>query len=144
MNLKKFISSLRTSAAFSGDSSDWKYAQEMMNYREEDLPRAVQAGDLSPETLEYAQGTIELTIQGKRVAKTRKQWARYICGFEHADALKVAPWMPGQPFRSEDSETTKGMKLHTALLQLESFNKAQPNATLEELVEKINRGLWRL
>ncbi len=141
MNLKKFILGLRTSRAGTGDSSDWKFAQEMMDYAEEDLTRADQVGDLSPGTLEYAQGIIELTIQGKRVAKTRQQWVNYLIGLGDA---RVGKLLLGCPFRSDDSETTKGMKLHTALLQLESFNKAQPSATLDELVEKINRGLWRL
>jgi len=123
------------------DSSDWKFAQEIMDYAEEDLPRAHQVGNLSPGTLEYAQGIIELSIQGKRVAKTRKQWSDYLIGLTREGANRFSL---GSPFRSDDSETTQAMKLHKALLLLEPFNKARPDATLDELVETINRGLWEL
>jgi len=44
----------------------------------------------------------------------------------------------GCPFRSYDGDRTKAKKLRKALLRLELFNKANPEATLDELVEKIN------
>jgi hypothetical protein len=140
MNLKKFIRGLRTSAAFAGDRSDWERALLMINFSEEALLKIHQHENLPPGALEYCQGIIELTIQGKRVAKTRRQWADYLIG----STRDAATWMLGSPFRSDDSDTTKGMKLYTALLQLESFNKARPEATLDELVEKINKNLCEL
>jgi hypothetical protein len=140
MNLKKFIRGLRTSPACAGDPSDWKRALFMIDYNEETLLACHQDGELPPGEWEYCQGIIELTIQGKRVAKTRKQWANYLIGLTR----DAGTCLLGSPFRSDDSDTTKGMKLYTALLQLESFNKAHPEATLDELVEKINKRLWKL
>jgi len=130
MNLKKFISSLRRSAP------DARVFLLMLNCSEEVLLEARKRGEITPETLEDCQGIIDLTIQGKRVAKTRKQWADYlIIGSRREGAAQL---MLGCPFRSYDSDRTKAKKLRKALLQLESFNKAHPEATLDELVEKIN------
>jgi hypothetical protein len=129
MDLKKFFSVLRPSAP------DIQFFLAMMDFSEESLPRAVQSGDIPPETLEYCQGIIDLTIQGKRVAKTRKQWADYVIGLTREGAGKL---LLGSPFRSYDSDRTKAKKLRRALLLLESFNKMHPEATLDELVQKIN------
>ena len=129
MNLKKFISSLRPSAP------DTRVFLLMVNFSEEMLPEFLERGDITPETLQYCQGIIELTIQGKRVAKTRKQWVDYLFGLGREGAARL---MLGCPFRSYDSDRTKAKKLRKALLQLEPFNKAHPEATLDELVEKIN------
>jgi hypothetical protein len=118
----------------------------MMKFRERGLLMAAHQGEVSPETLEYCQGIIDLTIQGKSVAKTRMQWANYLIGLTREG---VAGVRLGCPFRSYDSDRTKAKKLRKALIQLESFNKAHPEATLDELVEEINtdcRGrisIWR-
>jgi hypothetical protein len=127
MNLKKFLS-MRPSAP------DTRVFLLMMNWPEEVLVDALKRGDITPEELEYCQGTIEL-IEGKRVAKTRKQWVDYLIGTARERRGKL---MLGSPFRSYDSVRTKAKKLRKAMLQLESFNKAHPEATLDELVEKIN------
>jgi len=107
----------------------------MLDFSEESLPRAVQSGDIPPETLEYCQGIIDLTIQGEHVAKTRKQWADYLIGLRKESA---GNFLLGSPFRSYDSDRTKAKKLRRALLLLESFNKVHPDATLDELVQKVN------
>src|SRR6266481_5251283 len=129
MNLKKFISGLRPSAP------DTKVFLLMMELSEESLLTCAQRGELPPETMEYCQGITGLTIQGKRVAKTRKQWTDYLIGVKRGGAGMLTL---GCPFRSYDSDRTKAKKLRKALLNLESFNKAHPEATLDELVEKIN------
>jgi len=108
----------------------------MIEYEERSLPMAADQKEISPETLEYCQGIIDLTIQGKRVAKTRKQWADYLMGGRTREGS--APLRLGFPFRSYDSDRTKAKRLRRALLQLESFNKAHPEATLDEMIEKIN------
>jgi len=74
MNLKKFISNLRPSAP------DTRLFLSMINYSEEVLVEAHKRGEITPEKFEYCQGIVDLTIQGKRVAKSRKQWADYIIG----------------------------------------------------------------
>jgi len=107
----------------------------MMETSESDLLRAAQVEDLPPETVKYCQGIIGLTVQGKRVAKTRKQWVDYLIGVTREGAAEL---MLGCPFRSYDSDRTKAKKLRKALLLLEPFSKAHPEATLDELVEKIN------
>src|SRR6516165_2964147 len=119
MNLKKFFSRLRPSAP------NIQFFLAMMEYGEHSLPRAFELGEISPEALEYCQGTIELVIQGKRVAKTRKQWADYLIGLTR-EGLGTCP------FRSYDSKRTKAEKLRKAVLLLEPFNKVHPEATLEE------------
>jgi hypothetical protein len=126
---------------------DTHFFLAMMKFSERGLLMAAHQGEVSPETLEYCQGIIDFTIQGKRVAKTRKQWADYLIGLTREGVAKIRL---GCPFRSYDSDRTKAKKLRKALLQLESFNKAHPEATLDELVEKINtdcRGrisIWRV
>ena len=69
------------------------------------------------------------------MAKTRKQWADYLIGVTREGAGKLGP---GCPFRSYDSDRTKAKKLRKALLLLEPVNTVHPEATLDELVEKIN------
>ena len=138
-----FVAGLRTVAAAARSSPGWKRDLAMMYHRESDLPEADRKGLLPEGTLEYSRGVIELIIQGNRVARTRKQWADYICGMEQARAGKLA--MTGVPFRSYDSRMTQGINLRRALLELEALSKAHPKATLDELVGEINRkGFWRL
>lgn len=92
----------------------------MLKYYDEDLPLAAEKGLLPEGTVAYARGIIELKIQGKPVAKTRKEWAEFLL-----------------PYRSYDSETTQGISVQTALLELESMNKAKPDLTLDELKRLI-------
>jgi hypothetical protein len=131
MNLRKFFSGVRSSAP------DTEAFRAMLEFSEEALPKAAQLGELTPETLEYCQGIIALTIQGKRVAKTRIQWAEYLIGLTRIDTDKL--FSLGCPFRSYDSKKTMTKKLRKALLQLESFTKVDHEATLDELVKKINK-----
>ena len=101
----------------------------MIEYSESCLPRADQNGSLPDGTLEYSRGIIELRIQGKPVAKMRKQWADYICGVDEASKANFkSVMMRGIPFRSYDTRMTQGKDLQRALLQLESPNKARPDA----------------
>jgi len=109
----------------------------MINYSEEVLVEAHKRGEITPEKFEYCQGIVDLTIQGKRVAKSRKQWADYIIGTTR-ELPAQAQLTLGCPFRSYDSDKIKAKKLRKALLRLESFNKAHPETSLDKLVEKIN------
>jgi len=59
---------------------DAQFFLAMMKFSERGLLTAAQQGEVSPKPLEYCQGVIDLTIQGKRVSKTRKQWADYLIG----------------------------------------------------------------
>jgi len=134
---------LRTVAAAASSYPGWKRDLAMMMYRESDLPEADRKGLLPAGTLEYSRGIIELRIRGKPVTKTRKQWVDYICGIGEPRQGKLA--MRGFPFRSYDSKMTKGIRLHRALLELETLNKTHPDGTLDELIEQINhRGFWGL
>lgn len=96
----------------------------MIRFRESDLPKAVEKGVLPKETLDYAMEIIELKFQGKTVAKTRWQWAH----FENSQSP-----LPRYPYWSYDSDKTKGMIIHDALLDLVSLNKAHPELSLDEL-----------
>jgi len=105
----------------------------MIRYREETLLAAGAKGYLPEGTVEYAMELIELNIQGKAVAKTRYQWARF--------QTSQSPF-PSYPFRSYDSDKTKGKNLHDALLDLVSLNKAHPELSLDELHNLISNTYW--
>lgn len=77
--------------------------------------------------------TIELKIQGKVVVKTRWQWAQW----ENSQRP-----FPSYPYRSYDSDMTKGKNAHNALLDLVSFNKAHPGLSLDELYNLIQNKYW--
>jgi hypothetical protein len=140
---RMFVAGLRTVAAAARSSPGWQRDLAMIDYLEPDLPMADSQGVLPEGTLQYSEGIIELRIQGKSVAKTRKQWADYICGMDEASRGKLR--MRGFPYRSYDSKMTRGKNMQRALLQLEGLNKAHPGATLDELIEEINRkGCWGL
>jgi hypothetical protein len=140
--MKYFVAGVRTFAS-AIRLCPWKEDSAMIQFRESDLEKAYNRGYIPEQTLTYARGIIELRVQGKPVAKTRKQWADYMCGGEEARAGKLST--RGFPFRSYDSHMTKGVHLHRALLELEAMNKANPDVPLEELVANINeRGCWHL
>lgn len=134
MSTKKyFTAGLRTIAAAFRPSADWKRDVAMIEWRDEDLPRAAELGALPEGTFEYAQGIIELKIQGKVVAKTRRQWSD-----EFSKRRRF-------PYRSHDSKRTQGTNLHRALLELEAMNKAYPDLSLDELIAQVSaKGFWRL
>ena len=108
----------------------------MIQYRESDLPRAAEKGLLPEGTLEYAMKILELRIQGKTVAKTRWKWAQ----FENSESTFPFPRFP---YRSYDSDRTKGIIIHNALLDLVSLNKANPELSLDELYSIIQDKYWR-
>jgi hypothetical protein len=122
--INKIKSGFRTAAASTRSCPGWERDLAMIDYRESSLPRAAEKGCLPEGTLEYATEIIELKIQGKVVAKTRWQWAQW----ENSQSP-----LPSYPYRSYDSDKTRGMNTHDALLDLVSLNKTHPELSLDEL-----------
>jgi hypothetical protein len=114
----------------------WEMNLAMIQFRESDLPRAVQSGMLPKETLEYATEVIELKIEEKAVAKTRYQWAQF-----NSPESKFP--FPLFPYRSYDTNRTKGVIIHLALLDLVALNKERPELSLHELYSIIQNKYWK-
>jgi len=123
--MKHFVAGLRTIAAAGRSSPGRKRDWAMIQYRESTLQEAHEKGLLPEGTLEYAREIIELRIQGKLVAMTRWAWASRLL-----------------PFRSYDSEMTKGINIQRSLSELEQINKANPDLSLDELIDKVRAKFW--
>jgi hypothetical protein len=131
--IKKIKASFRTAAASARSCPGWERDIAMIQFRESDLPRAAEKGLLPEGTLDYATGIIEITIQGKTVAKSRWQWAQ----FKNSQS-----YLPSFPYRSYDSDITKGKNIHDALLDLVSLNKIYPELSIDELNYLIQKKFW--
>ena len=133
--LEKIKSGCRTVVSSARDGSGWERDLALISIRENDLPLAVERGLVPEGTVEYALEIITLTIKGKTIAKTRCQWA------EFNDAEAIGPPYT-LPYRSGDSDKTKGVIVHNALLDLVSLNKAHPDLSLHELLTIIQKKYW--
>lgn len=131
--LKTIKAGIRAAATITRSCPGWKRDLAMSQCRESDLQRAAEKGLLPEGTLQYANEIIKLNIQGKEVAKTRWQWAQW--------KNSQRPF-PSYPYRSYDSDMTKGKNIHDALLDLVSFNKANPELSLDELHNLIQNKYW--
>jgi hypothetical protein len=130
---KKIKAAFRAAAASTRSCPGWERDIAMIQFRESDLPRAADKGLLPEGTIQYASEIIELKIQGKTVAKTRRQWV----DFKNSQSP-----IPSFPYRSYDSDMTKGKNIHFALIDLVSLNKDHPELSLDELNYLIQKKYW--
>ena len=131
----KIKAGLRTAMTFTQSCPGWRRDLAMIQCRESDLPRAAKNGWLPDGTLDYAMEILELKIQGKTVAKTRWQWAQFM-------SPESSSPFPRFPYRSYDSDRTKGVIVHRALLDLVSLNRNRPELSLDELYSIIADKYW--
>jgi hypothetical protein len=131
--IKKIKARFRTNAASARSCPGWERDIAMIQFHEADLQRAAEKGLLPEGTLDYAKGIIEITIQGKTVTKSRWQWAQF---------KNSQPHLPSFPYRSYDSDITKGKNIHDALLDLALLNKTYPEMSIDELNYLIQKKFW--
>ncbi len=131
--MKTITAGLRAVSTLTRDCPDWERDLAMTSFREADLQAAERMGMVPLGTYEYANEIIELTIQGKIIAKTRCQWAE----FSSPDST-----FPRYPYRSYDTDRTKGVIVHKALSDLVALNKAHPELSLDKLYAAIQEKYW--
>jgi hypothetical protein len=130
---RKIIACIRH-AKFAGHACpEWRKDLAMMNFLETDLEEAERQGKAPKGTTQYASEMLTINIKGINFAKTRYQWAEW----RGEDPLQYFP------YRSYDTDKTKAVLIHAALLDLVAFNKSNPELSLDQLYELIQRKYWR-